>query len=81
MGSHGVKQVYYRNIMVVMGLLAVFVMTLTIKTSMQINRDLEQMLIDVQEMEEMSIQMDKEQKALLKELEEIHSPKQEPYYD
>ncbi len=69
---------FYDIIMVIFTLLAVGSLSLIIMASAQFNRDLEQMIIDVQELEEISIQMNEEQKALLEELEEIHPPEQEP---
>lgn len=69
---------FYNILRVVFALLAVGSLSLIIMASAQFNRDLEQMIIDVQELEEISIQMNEEQKALLEELEEIHPPEQEP---
>lgn len=68
----------YNTIMVASALLAAACLSAIVITAAENQRNLEQLLIDIEEMESRSIRMDEATNELLKELEEIHPPAQEP---
>lgn len=67
------KDKHFRNIMIVLLLVAVVILTTTIIASNQLSRDLDQLMLDIQEIEELSLQLEKESETILNGLEELHS--------
>lgn len=67
------SQILYRNIMVILFLATVLIVGLTINATNQMNRDLEQILIDMEEIEVMVLQMESETIDMLDSVEQLHN--------